>query len=123
MNRKEYDRKRAQKLYGAYQERRKQIYQTLGNQCACCHDVRVTYHLHHVSYHPEQSNYPKHAKSQWVREQRLREAESHPARFQLLCPRCHRSIESLKQLVKNPKTIPYLLSIVGALESKLNAPR
>lgn len=96
-NKKEYDAERQRILYAEYQERRLALEEKFGNVCYLCkQSKRKNFHLHHRYYHPIESNYPRHSKSMNVRWKRLKEAEEHPERFALLCPTCHRMLETFK---------------------------
>ncbi len=55
------------------------------------------FHLHHDSYHPEESNYPTHGKTMYIRLKRLAEAEKNPERFRLLDSTCHTLVESVRR--------------------------
>jgi hypothetical protein len=101
-DRKEYDRKRAKEMYDVFKARRdKLLKEQFGDQCFLCYKKttkgRPGMHLHHLFYGDE-SNYPKNGKLMAIRIKRVEEAEQFPERFKLLCPRCHRMVESLKAL-------------------------
>jgi hypothetical protein len=98
---KEYQRKRAAKMYLDFSERRLKLFERLGNVCFICGKLAGKgFHLHHVEYHPVESDYPRDAKSMINRLRRLLEAEEHPERFALLCPYDHSAIECAKRLNK-----------------------
>jgi hypothetical protein len=114
--RKEYNRKRAQDSYAVFKERRIRITALLGGKCKLCEVAKKGLHLHHVFYHPTESNYKRSSKSFWNRLRRLNEAEEHPERFQLLCEGCHLLWErtiylaskmgvSKEQLIERMKTL------------------
>ena len=103
-NRKEYDRKRAAKLYGVFKKRRMALFKELGGCCSLCSKKAVKgFHLHHVKYHAEESDCPTHSKSMSVRLKRLEEAEQNPDRFRLLCPRCHMTISHLETVLRKDR--------------------
>ncbi|SRR6266700_168296 len=99
MGRKEYDRKRAEVAYADFKQRRKAIIVLLGGVCKICGRDK-SLHLHHVVYHPTESDYRKTSKDFWTRLKRLKEAEKHPERFELLCGGCHAAWEAILQLLK-----------------------
>lgn len=112
-DRKVYDRKRSQKLYEEFKKRREAILVTLGNECYLCgKKAKKGFNLHHIEYHPVESNYPTHSKSMHVREKRLKEAENHPERFRLLCPKCHFLFSSVENLFKKVNK-EHLLELLG----------
>lgn len=87
---KEYQRKRAARKYADFKLRRTMLFEKLGGKCSICSKKAVKgFNLHHVYYHPIESDYPTHSKSFSIRLKRLYEAEEYPERFQLLCPPCH----------------------------------
>lgn len=99
-DRKVYDRERAKKVYADFQIRRINLFKKLGNKCYLCDkDATKGFHLHHVKYHEVESNYPRHSKSMYIRLKRLTEAENNPKRFELLCPKCHRILSGIENLV------------------------
>lgn len=101
-DRKVYDNKRAKKLYTEFQERRAALLVKLGNKCYLCdRNAEKGFHFHHIEYHEIESNYPRHSKSMSVRWKRLKEAETNPKRFKLLCPKCHRVLSGIEYLIKN----------------------
>lgn len=112
-DRKEYDRLRAKKLYKEFQDRRKFLIENVfGNQCACCHKKNLKgFHLHHILY-DKNSQYPRHSKSMWIREKRLKEAELEPHKFKLLCGKCHRFISILAYYVEDGIDLHVALSLV-----------
>ncbi len=96
-DKKSYDAAHQRKLYAEYKERRAKLEESMGNECYLCHQgKRLCFHLHHRTYHPTESNYPRNSKAMNVRRKRLKEAEDHPERFALLCPTCHRIITALE---------------------------
>lgn len=99
-SRKKYDRERARKVYEDFKDRRATLLRDVfGGTCALCERaMEKGLHLHHVEYHPEDSNYPRHSRSMYVRLKRLVEAENHPERFTALCPTCHCLVESVKHV-------------------------
>lgn len=99
---REYQRKRAEKVYKNFHERRFKIFELLGNECQLCKEpAKKGFHLHHVEYHSIESNYPRNSKSMVTRLKRLKEAEEHPERFALLCNRCHSVLEWIKFKIKH----------------------
>lgn len=101
-DRREYDKLRARKVYGDYKNRRKLLLEKLGYKCFLCEkDAPSNFHLHHLNYDNPESDYPRHARSMYIRLKRLSEAERFPERFSILCPRCHRALEGLKPVIKN----------------------
>jgi len=100
--RREYDRLRQRRLYQEFRDLKDHVcLDIMGGECYLCGrtDNANEYHLHHVEYHPTESAYPKNAKSQWARVKRAREAEAHPERFRLLCPKCHWDLEKVIRIV------------------------
>lgn len=96
-DKKAYDAQQQRKRYADYQVRRQRVYENLGNVCYLCSaEKRESFHLHHVVYHPLESNYPKHSNAMSVRLKRLKEAETNPERFVLLCPVCHGIVHILE---------------------------
>jgi hypothetical protein len=111
-DRKEYDKERARKLYVDFQERRAKVLVLLGNKCYLCDKEAIKgFHLHHKEYDPVESNYPTHSKSMSVRFKRLKEAETNPKRFRLLCPKCHFLFSKVERFMKdvNKKNLIELL--------------
>ena len=110
-DRKPRDRKYSQRNYRLFQMRKRIVVALLGGQCRVCktREAPRGFHLHHISYHETESNYPRHSKSMSVREKRLAEAEAHPERFRLLCGKCHRLIETIRRL--DHDEIIFLLSV------------
>jgi hypothetical protein len=97
-NRKEYDRLRAKELYEDFKKRKLDILLLFNNKCGLCSkQAEKGFHLHHKLY-TDKSNYPKHSNCMSVRWKRLKEAESNPEIFELLCPRCHILVEQLKTI-------------------------
>jgi len=97
-NRKEYDRNRSKQLYDQFRQDKDRVcLEIMGGACYVCGNTEGAnkYHLHHVHYHPTESNYERSSKSQWTRVQRVREATAHPERFKLLCGPCHRLVTAL----------------------------
>jgi hypothetical protein len=99
MGRKEYDRKRAETAYEDFKQRRASLIYLLGGVCKMCSRDKHL-HLHHVVYHPTESNYRRTSKDFWTRLKRLKEAEQHPERFELLCGGCHREWEAVLRITK-----------------------
>lgn len=98
---REYQRKRAEKLYADFCERRLKVFNLLGGKCFLCEKPAVKgFHLHHVEYHPTESDYPRNSKSMVTRLKRLKEAEEHPERFCLLCPKHHSMVEFMLRKLK-----------------------
>ena len=92
-DRKQYDRRR----YADFQQRRAAVMLLFGGKCWLCEKPAETgFHLHHKEYHPTESDYPRHARTFWVRLKRLKEAEEHPERFCLLCDNDHKLVERCK---------------------------
>ncbi len=92
-DRKAYDRRR----YADFQVRRAAVMTLLGGKCYLCDKLaEAGFHLHHVVYDPVESNYPRHARSLYVRFKRVKEAEAHPERFCLLCDKDHKLVEMVK---------------------------
>lgn len=88
----EYNRLRQRERYKDFQVRRIEVFKTLGNKCQMCgKEAKIGFHLHHTEYQ-EESNYPRNSKTMSVRWKRLKEAESFPERFALLCPYCHQTL-------------------------------
>lgn len=99
-DRKIYDKERAKQQYEKFQQRRADILVKLGNSCYLCDtEAQKGFHLHHIEYHSTESDYPRHSKSMHVRWKRLKEAENNPQRFKLLCPKCHRVLSGIENLV------------------------
>ena len=86
---RERDRVRMANIYRDFKQRRQALFDKRGNCCACCGTKDDVLQLHHVWYHPTESDYPTHARSMHVRLKRLKEAELRPERFALLCTVCH----------------------------------
>ena len=96
-DRREYDRVRRKQQYDDFRKRKDAIHQLLGGKCyLCSKKATKSFHLHHIVYHPIESNYPKTSKCQFTRDKRLSEAETHPERFRLLCPGCHYKVSVFK---------------------------
>ncbi len=94
MGDREYNREYAKQKYDDFRVRKDQVsLESFGGKCYLCGSSEnyQYYHLHHIEYGPD-SDYVRNSKAQWTREMRLREAEEHPERFRLLCPKCHRLI-------------------------------
>jgi hypothetical protein len=98
-DRREYDRQRAQRVYADFKERKQRMIELLGGKCCICGVEHARFHLHHIIYHPTESNYPRHSKAMSVRLKRLLEAEQHPERFKLLCGKCHLAVEHVKSMI------------------------
>jgi hypothetical protein len=101
---KEYNRQRAETLYESYKARRQKLYELLGGCCYLCGALEGKWglHLHHMEYHPTESDYPRDSSAMSTRLKRITEAENNLERFRLLCPQCHRSIEMAKVMTTNP---------------------
>lgn len=92
--RREYNRQRAASLYEDYVTRRDALMLHFGDECyLCAKAAGKHFHLHHVEYHPTESDYPRSGRSLYVRIKRLSEAEATPGRFRLLCAGCHGYLE------------------------------
>ena len=95
----ENDRKYSAKRYADFRERKDRLcLETLGGRCYVCQDEENAneFHLHHLEYMEEESEYERDSKSMHIRRKRLEEAEAHPERFRLLCPKCHRAVSSIQ---------------------------
>lgn len=109
-NKKEYDRARQRTIYADFKQRRVNWFKKFANnRCFLCNEKRDYLHLHHTEYHPTESNYPRHSKSQYVRNKRLKEAEGCPSRFKALCASCHWWLEILKKKNVNIENLIILL--------------
>ena len=96
-SRKKHDALRVKMQYAEFKNRRVSVMELLGGKCHLCGTAAEKgFHLHHVRYDPIESEYPRHCKNMWAREKRLSEAENHPERFALLCPKCHHNVEMIK---------------------------
>lgn len=91
-DKKQYDALNQRKVYDRFKENRTKVYESLGGKCQVCGKVPRAFHLHHVIYHPIESNYPTHSKAMNIRIKRVNEALAHPERFALLCGRCHQLV-------------------------------
>ena len=98
--RKEYDRNRSRTSYENFKERKIRIVNLLDGKCKLCESEEKGLHLHHAIYHPTESDFKRTSRSLWNRLRRLKEAEEHPERFQLLCGRCHLLWEKLLYTAK-----------------------
>jgi 5-methylcytosine-specific restriction endonuclease McrA len=95
---------RDEERYARFREKKDQISRDFfGGKCFLCGrtDNYQEYHLHHIEYDPEESNYDTHSRAFWTRVRRLKEATEHPERFRLLCQSCHRLITSLGNTLVN----------------------
>lgn len=98
MGDREYNREYAKSRYADFRVLKDQISLNLfGGKCFLCGETEgyQGFHLHHVTYHPDDSSYRRNSKAQWTREMRVKEAQEHPERFTLLCPKCHRLVTSV----------------------------
>lgn len=98
MDKLERDRQYQAKRYMEYKFRRQQLTQDVFHgKCFLCDATEnfSEYHLHHVKYDANESDYERDSKSTYIREKRLQEATDHPHRFRLLCPDCHRMLTLL----------------------------
>ncbi len=97
MGGREYNRAYAKQKYDDFRVRKDQVsLEHFGGCCFLCgaSENYEHYHLHHIEYGPD-AEYQRNSKAQWTREMRLREAEEHPERFRLLCPKCHRLVTTV----------------------------
>ncbi len=97
MGDREYNRVYAKQRYDDFRVRKDQVsLEHFGGHCFLCGACEnyEHYHLHHIEYGPD-ADYQRNSKAQWTREMRLREAEEHPERFRLLCPKCHRLVTTV----------------------------
>jgi hypothetical protein len=95
---RDYGREYTARRYTEFRKQKDQISQEVfGGRCGLCGSTENSghYHLHHLEYDPEQSAYKRNSKAQWTRTLRLREAQNHPERFELLCQSCHRLVTTL----------------------------
>lgn len=103
MSEEEYDRQYTQARYTVYRKRRHQVLSTLfAGRCFLCGATEgfESFQLHHVEYHPTESNYGRQSDSQATKVRRLKEAAQNPERFRLLCNTCHRIVGTLGREVK-----------------------
>jgi len=95
----EKDREYSAKRYEDFRQRKDKLcLETLGGRCYICLEDEGAneYHLHHLEYVEGESDYNRDSDSLWNRIRRLEEAEAHPERFRLLCPKCHRAVSSIQ---------------------------
>lgn len=108
---KEYDRKRAKRIYEEYKRKRAELIKQFGSKCWICNATEVRLEFHHLKYH-EQGPYG-HA-SMWRRIQMLKEIEKHPEDFRLLCTRGHSVVSFIMSLSK--EAYDRLMSVIRATE-------
>ena len=97
------------------QRRRSEIVEMLGGRCSICRRDKVTLHIHHMCYMPDDviyDNYPNNPMKYYidlhgvvVREQR---------RFRLLCGGCHRLIGSME---RRSEDIGRMLDIIKEMDA------
>ncbi len=86
-------------------KRRERVFQKLGGKCEGC-GVKQRLHLHHIKYAKDSARWVEGKPDPF--NEREKEADEHPERFKLFCPKCHGDYHK-EQRKKLPRTKPVAL--------------